>query len=364
MHRRRISHLALAVAALSTSAVAQSLFTPERGWSIVRSDLEVTIDPAKRDLSVRGVLELVLADKTESVGPTVGINSRSPLMIWRELSGEGAAVELGKRHPHRSATRRAQIRVPKPKDRGDHIEIRFACELEKAGRQLVVGPNIALASWVEAWYPIPEPPQGSSLGGATRAKGKTEFILPKGWSAVTNGALVSHEDKGDRTIEVWSTPRALSRSFAAAPFRRVVQETHSLTTSLYLLSDSAKDPEAHVRVLGQAIVAMEKHLGPYPFRNFSIAEVPSQFGAFGAASEQGFILVKPHFLAVEGGNLPLFAHEAAHAWWGNTVGSTGSGSLLCTESLAQYGAVLAIEATEGKAAATEFLRFSRHPPQG
>jgi aminopeptidase N len=61
----------------------------------------------------------------------------------------------------------------------------------------------------------------------------------------------------------------------------------------------------------------------------------------------------------ENGNLPLFAHEAAHAWWGNRVGAQGAGSLLVTESLAQYGAVVAIEALEGAEAASEFLRFSR-----
>jgi hypothetical protein len=65
------------------------------------------------------------------------------------------------------------------------------------------------------------------------------------------------------------------------------------------------------------------------------------------------------FVQVEGGNLPLFAHEAAHGWWGNLVNTTGPGSILCSESLAQYGAVIAIETVEGKAAATEFLRFSR-----
>jgi aminopeptidase N len=62
---------------------------------------------------------------------------------------------------------------------------------------------------------------------------------------------------------------------------------------------------------------------------------------------------------VAGGNLPLFAHEAAHGWWGNRVTSTGAGSILCSESLAQYSAVVAIEEIEGVDAATEFLRFSR-----
>lgn len=61
----------------------------------------------------------------------------------------------------------------------------------------------------------------------------------------------------------------------------------------------------------------------------------------------------------EDGNLPLFAHEAAHAWWGNRVSTTGPGAQLVSESLAQYGAVLAIGALEGHDAMNEFLRLSR-----
>ena len=50
----------------------------------------------------------------------------------------------------------------------------------------------------------------------------------------------------------------------------------------------------------------------------------------------------------------------AHGWWGNLVGTRGPGSLLCSESLAQYGATIAIESMLGEDSATEFMRFSRH----
>src|SRR5262249_42899347 len=59
------------------------------------------------------------------------------------------------------------------------------------------------------------------------------------------------------------------------------------------------------------------------------------------------------------GNLALFAHELAHGWWGNRVSADGPGGLLLDEALAQFSAVVAIEAIEGEAAAADFLRFSR-----
>lgn len=76
-------------------------------------------------------------------------------------------------------------------------------------------------------------------------------------------------------------------------------------------------------------------------------------------SEPGFIMATTSMFDAPGGNLPLFAHEAAHAWWGNAVTATGPGSRMGTEALAQYGAVLAIEALEGRSAALDFLDFSR-----
>jgi hypothetical protein len=90
-----------------------------------------------------------------------------------------------------------------------------------------------------------------------------------------------------------------------------------------------------------------------------VAEVPESSVTWAASSEQGFIMARTSMFDAPGGNLPLFAHEAAHSWWGNSVSTTGPGSKMGSEALAQYGAVLAIEALEGKAAVRDFLDFSR-----
>jgi aminopeptidase N len=125
-----------------------------------------------------------------------------------------------------------------------------------------------------------------------------------------------------------------------------------------LTADDASLP-AQAEALGAVIDAMAARFGEYPYSRFSIAEAPDPVPGFWAASEQGFILAKPGVFAGEGGNVPLFAHEAAHAWWGNLVGTDGPGGIFLSESLSQYGAVIAIEEIEGAEAATRFLRFSR-----
>ncbi len=331
----------------------------ERGWTLVREDLELFIDPSAGRLRMEGTLVARLEHDAASPGPILALNARARLLRFDSVSAARAQTELNEKHAEMAQALIARVRFAEPRRRGDEVEISFVCHSEGQGRQFVVDESIALASWVEAWYPILPPQKGVSMGGASKVPGTTTFHLPDGWHAVSNGGLVSSETSGTETVEVWRTERALSRSFAAGPYEVMREKVGGLDVSLYLLSDDLPDPGAHVQSLSAAIEAMEERWGPYPYPSYAIAEVPSDRGAFGASSEQGFIMVKPRYLQLPTGNLPLFAHEASHGWWGNTVGTEGPGGLLCSESLAQYGAVIAAERLWGKGGATEFLRFSR-----
>jgi len=126
----------------------------------------------------------------------------------------------------------------------------------------------------------------------------------------------------------------------------------------YLLHKRSGAAREQAETLAKALAAMERRMGPYPYPSYAIAEVPRRAVKWYASSEQGFIMARSDAFEY-GANLPLFAHEMAHGWWGNLVNSEGPGSDLCSESMAQYCAVLAIEAIEGREKATEFLRFSR-----
>ena len=145
-------------------------------------------------------------------------------------------------------------------------------------------------------------------------------------------------------------------------FKETQQLAGSREVRLLLLNEMDPD-EAHLRTetLGLALSAMEERFGRYPYGSYAIVELPEeiQHHGWGASSEQGFIMASEGFVRVQGGNLPLFAHEAAHGWWGNLIDGDGPGSILLSESLSQYGAVIAIESVEGPEQAAEFLKFSR-----
>jgi hypothetical protein len=325
-----------------------------QGWSMVRMDLEVALDPASKRFELESRLRLRL-DREDSLGPTLGVNVNAPVMRFIDVQAEGARTELNVSFPGSPNIRLAHVRYATPKLRGTEIEIVIHSASEGRSSQLIVDEAFALASWVDAWYPVPLPETLDSFSpNAVAAPGRTSFHLEEGWTAVSNGTRT----RDDGAI-VWDSPVPVARSFAAGRLEEAVYEGGDAEVRVFRLAPKPKDASEQARTLALAIRAMEKRFGRYPFGSYSIVEAPDELTSWYASSEQGFIIADSAAFEVEGGNLPLFAHEAAHGWWGNTVSGSGPGSILCSESLSQYGAVIAIEEIEGEEAAAHFLRFSR-----
>jgi len=335
-----------ALAALPASGAAQ-----DAGWRYRRLDLDITTDPARSILEVRGraVLEVTAATVSEL---ELGVNTRVHAFAFRDVSTTrpGTRVSLAAD----SVLDRARIVLSEPLTRGDKLPVEFELEWLEPSFQVVAADSIVLASWVEAWYPIPLGPGGAMRPWA--APGQTRFRLPPGWRAVTNGALLSTTTLPDGGMaEVWETLDAVHRSFVAGPYRVARAEVGGREVGVYLLHADTASARRQASTLAQAIEAMERVWGPYPYAGYAIAELPQTAVTWSASSEQGFIMATSSQFGADG-NLPLFAHEAAHGWWGNRVQTTGAGAQLLSESLAQYGAVVAIEGVD---AMREFLRFSR-----
>lgn len=356
--RGRALCLLLAMLGVWVQAQEPEIDTLERGWRAIRSDLTVSIDPKLNSIQVRGEL-LARLEHREARELVLMMNSRARVMEFESIEVGGASVDLNQQHPNGGTWLLAVVRFEEAKRRGDQVRIAFQCRSVGNGSQFVTDASISLASWIEGWYPSLAPEEGSSFSAATRAQGVTSFRLPYGWRSVSSGRLVKRKESNDGVFETWDCGSGLSRSYAAGPYSVLSDSSANPRASLYLLANDSPYARTHAKSLADAIGALESRLGPFPFESYAIAEVPLRAGAFAASSEQGFMMVKPFFFQSPVGNLPLYAHEAAHAWWGNSVGAAGIGGLVCSESLAQYGAVLAIESVWGREAALEFLSYSR-----
>lgn len=212
---RRRSILLVSVPLLATLVGGATASAQEGGWRYHRLDLEIDVDPARAHLEVRGhgVLEVTAAMVEELA---LGVNTRTAAMRFIRVAAPGVAsdVELTLDAPLHSA----RLPLDAPLSRGDSLAVEFTLRWVVPSFQTVVNDSIAVASWTEAWYPIPLRPGGAK--GSWGASGRTRFHLPPGWRAVSNGSLRSTEVLGDSSVvEVWESTTAVHRSFAAAPYR-------------------------------------------------------------------------------------------------------------------------------------------------
>ena len=329
------------------------------GWRLKQLDLDVHVLPDKERIEVEGRATLrLMAD--ESFGPTLAMNGKSKVLLFDHMNApKGSTVTINEPHPERDSTLLAQIRFTNAQRRGAEIDISFAYHSEGRAFQFVVSKDAALSSWTQGWHPCPIPDGDEGFARLLRATGKTRFFLPPTWRSVSNGKLLDTKKTADGVVETWSVDVPVARSFAAGPYKVARHTVGDKDIGVYLLSSKPQSARDQVQALASALGAMEARFGPYPYDSYAIAEIPNGLVHWYASSEQGFIMAQSSAFGYEGGNLPLFAHEMAHGWWGNLISTVGDGAILCSESLAQYSAVIAIEGVEGERAATDFLRFSR-----
>ncbi len=339
------------------------------GWSTTRIDLDVDLDPKAGSMVLSGTLHARLEGLAESGAIRVLIGSRQtddggPALEFTRVEADGGTAELAS-EPMFGHLNRADVELDSPAREGDEIAVRFECRYRGPASQLAIHPDAAFASWTAAWHPYlqPDGPLKPSVDSSwLHAPGTTTLRLPPGWTGITEGRRVERVESAQGVVEVWETPDGIARSFAAGPYRESVSTVGDRQIRVLLQDEQVLGAETLARILGQVLLAQEARFGPFPFPGYGVVEVPGHIpGQDGwyAASQQGFILAKSSAFGWEHGNLPLWSHEMCHGWWGNLVGSSGPGSKWVSESLAQLGAVVGIEALEGRDARNEFLAFSR-----
>jgi len=328
------------------------------GWRVARMDLNIDLDPEHQEIRISGTAMMRLEIES-SYGPALGVDGA--LLRFSEIDADGAASrELDLPDPVLEDGVAARVRFPKPLKRGATVKVTFAMEYVGDGYQFIVSPQMALASWANTWQPLALPVPGDDQDALSyRSVGRTTFRIPAAWRSVSNGRLVERKQAHDEAVETWEVDTPVARSFVAGPFSVAEYKVKGRVVRAYRLAGDKSESRKQAETMAAALRAMEKRFGPYPYPSYAVVEIPDGLVKWYASSEQGFIMARSEAFRAPGGNLPLFAHEMAHGWWGNLVAVSGPGSLLCGESLAQYSAVLAIEALEGRDKATEFLRFSR-----
>ena len=220
----------------------------------------------------------------------------------------------------------------------------------KSAPQFNVSPEGSFAGGGgELWYP--------QVSYKSRETGTLRFTAPAGEKVISNGALQSTQEQKAKGEYVFVVTQASKFGFASGKYT-IIRRAGKVPFNLYLLRPRAQ-AQAILDGSARGLNFLTNLFGAFPYGEFSFVEVNFPTVVTGT-SEFGFILADDSKL--DEFDLAYWAHEMGHQWWGNVVRSASgtTGQMMLSEGVTQFGALHAVEAVEGQAAAEQFRRSGYH----
>ncbi len=274
---------------------------------------------ADHDLSVR----LLPGGRLEGVDDLkLEITDESSLFLSLSRSAQVEAVQLdGRRIHHSFSGGMLYVHLPPERRTGRiRLAVRWSgvfnddfeerpVSLDNPGQGVegTITPEGAFLLPGAGWYPEIE---------ADKRLFSVAVRAPRGMYAVTQGALLGHEDLGSESTSRWRVERPVGGLALQAGFY-VVGRTRVGSTDVY-----AYFTLPNRGLLDRYLDAAARHIdfytglfGPYPFEKFAVVEnfFPTGFG-FPSFTSLGSAVLRLPFIPETS-----LMHEIAHCWWGNGV---------------------------------------------
>jgi hypothetical protein len=184
--------------------------------------------------------------------------------------------------------------------------------------------------------------------------------------AITSGTLVREwRDKGRHYFQYRTeAPTRFGGAIMSAEYAVREAKWNDVPVRVYYHPTHDINVDRMLRSMQASLAYYAKEFGPYQFRELNVVEFP-RYATFARAhphtiafSEGGAFLTR-----VDSGDYdrPYFvvAHETAHQWWGGQVIPVSApGAGMVSETLAQYSAMMVLEATFGLSMARRFYDYN------
>jgi aminopeptidase N len=201
------------------------------------------------------------------------------------------------------------------------------------------------------WYPANDTPRDKATYTVT-------MTVPKGLTAVGNGALLRRSTRDGRTTFTWRERYPMAPYLSTITLGKFDVSTGRTTggVPIYVAIDPTQEPEASAVMakLPAMVSFLEDLYGRYPFESVG--------GIVDNAPELGYSLetqTKPVFDAAPDEETLL--HELAHMWYGDAVTPTTWPDIWLNEGFATWSEWIWNERQGGQSAAERFAELAGTP---
>lgn len=185
--------------------------------------------------------------------------------------------------------------------------------------------------------------------------------------AITSGHLEREwRANGRRYFHYKSkTPVVEGFDFMSARYEVAKRQHGHVSVEVYYHAGHDRNVERMMRAAIDTLDYMQENLGPYPFRQLKIVEIPSYWNFGGHARADTISIVDLRgFLkdASDPDRIDLVyrrtAHEVAHQWWGHRLSpATAAGASMIVESLTKYSELMIMRHALGKGEVRDSLVY-------
>lgn len=255
-----------------------------------------------------------------------------------------------------------ELTIPlKEKGATANVQIRFTTYIPLAGTRLGQKDGVwSLTYWYpilgvrqnNAWIPRPIPHPFGDPYLMDLSSYQVELKYPANFRWYTSGTLVSTQNENEIATSIWKSDNI--RNFALIGGTGW-NETKWKTEDGIDVTVASRKPQQSAKlqsITETAVKIYTKRFGSLAYPSFSVVEMPA--GTVYAHEYPNLALFSEDIWNWTSGE-HWIAHEIAHAWWYSSVGTYKALMPWLDEGLAEYSALLYLEAESGSEAYKETI---------
>lgn len=350
----------------------QDVLNTDPGWTRYDIQARVTMDAAMDSAQISGVARIQYTH--HAAAPLQDL----VLMLWpndtdQYLSHMQAGPALIDGHQVVPAVELGGLALrfdlPTALHAGDTVDLSLPFEVDAQGD--IGGPKPARFGlsqgvlFAPTFYPlVPRfvdgqweekvAPPGGDTTNSDIALYNVQLTGPSDLALAASGVEVDSQDHPDGTTTVsFATGPVRDFAFAYGPFLDDTVVMDGVTVHGWVLDDHRADLKRMLRLAAGQLDLMTNDVGPYPYTELDVVDVP---GAFGGIEYPGLVTIG----TVGTANLEIpVIHEVAHQWFYGLIGDDQLEQPWLDEAAATYASVLFLEHDQGTGRATGELSHYR-----